>query len=947
MQSKYSRRQADLALSRAALGLFCLVLLMAPAIDASSRPGARRANQRSQRNQRSQTGSVRRTARMNARHPAVLNACINILLVLPLPVLPTAWCSAEVAGCNSCFLEMPHIAAGAQFPGSDAPPKPEPIVRCTMCRRAGYIFNEAQEVCGGAGLCSLCLGNSAAAAGDLYMLCVGGTQMVPQPPAFLQCKLSQCVTTPGDCALGFGTAFANGSLILIQQQQQEQEKQEQVQNALRFSSTDTSAATESAAVAVPAGVESAPEQPLVCAACRGKMVSIGGLIGGSFCMPCDRGTKPDSTRSECGKGYTTVDVVLQKKVQSTVGTRKGRSNRSLGLGPNESHAARELMGPDASPNLRVWQMFDEAATFDHRLEGARDLLEDFEHATDGLAEPTRATISHRHAHSVGGDASQAGLEEARGEFHNRLRGHIIRPLEQWSDGLAAVEERLPELVKLRGRVVKTSRNLARYNSKGLFGSCMHPRAGHGGGRRHRDSGSDYSSDDDVSEVDSEVARQVASEEAGMKLNYKHRKLDAARGDYNELEQLVAGQLAGLARDASWLKSYLVSSMLLGKEAMQMAVVALGTTKQPLPGFTGRAAAPKEHGEMGYNYDLAAAMPPELPSMRHDQGGWGLQLLPHIADTGLSAHKATASPLELSAVPTAQAMQPVTPIPESAAGIRMSDIAHTSAVREYEAGARGGIGSQRGASGTAGGVAAAVGPVAAGAGREELQQQQHMGYESSTATGGMHMGRRSGAALGGRGDVDEHEGAGYRSYEHEGAGYRSHEHDSSSDRGVMGAIKDAAGSVASAVGLGGGSTEKGVTHREDYSDIDAVGSRDQGRTAGRGMAAAGDGDYSSDEHRHAHGSQPVLRAGPGGDEVVCGRKEFSQVEDRPIVKERVTRVLEHQPVQKEFVTQVTFAGEQALPSDSRETLGTPETRIVETTPPGPKCPQGMRQHGITA
>jgi hypothetical protein len=46
-------------------------------------------------------------------------------------------------------------------------------------------------------------------------------------------------------------------------------------------------------------------------------------------------------------------------------------------------------------------------------------------------------------------------------------------------------------------------------------------------------------------------------------------LAAARGDYNELEQLVAGQLAGLARDASWLKSYLVASLLLGKEAMQV------------------------------------------------------------------------------------------------------------------------------------------------------------------------------------------------------------------------------------------------------------------------------------------------------------------------------------------------------------------------------------------
>lgn len=31
----------------------------------------------------------------------------------------------------------------------------------------------------------------------------------------------------------------------------------------------------------------------------------------------------------------------------------------------------------------------------------------------GLAEPTRATISHGHQHTVGGDVSIAGLEEAR------------------------------------------------------------------------------------------------------------------------------------------------------------------------------------------------------------------------------------------------------------------------------------------------------------------------------------------------------------------------------------------------------------------------------------------------------------------------------------------------------------------------------------------------------
>uniref|UniRef100_A0A383V656 Uncharacterized protein n=1 Tax=Tetradesmus obliquus TaxID=3088 RepID=A0A383V656_TETOB len=112
-----------------------------------------------------------------------------------------------------------------------------------------------------------------------------------------------------------------------------------------------------------------------------------------------------------------------KQVQSTVGTRKGRGSRALSLTSGDSHAAHELMAPDASPNLRVWQMFDEAAVFDHKLEGARELLTEFESATDefllklepilraplprvwdavegGLAEPTRATISHRHQFSA-------------------------------------------------------------------------------------------------------------------------------------------------------------------------------------------------------------------------------------------------------------------------------------------------------------------------------------------------------------------------------------------------------------------------------------------------------------------------------------------------------------------------------------------------------------------
>jgi hypothetical protein len=87
-----------------------------------------------------------------------------------------------------------------------------------------------------------------------------------------------------------------------QAQQQQQQQQQQAANALRFSSTDASAATEGVpAAAVPAGVESSPEQPLVCISCKGNMISIGGFIGGSYCMPCEPGTQPNADRSACGK----------------------------------------------------------------------------------------------------------------------------------------------------------------------------------------------------------------------------------------------------------------------------------------------------------------------------------------------------------------------------------------------------------------------------------------------------------------------------------------------------------------------------------------------------------------------------------------------------------------------------------------------------------------------
>jgi hypothetical protein len=34
------------------------------------------------------------------------------------------------------------------------------------------------------------------------------------------------------------------------------------------------------------------------------------------------------------------------------------------------------------------------------------------------------------------------------------------------------------------------------------------------------------------------------------------------------------------------------------------------------------------------------------------------------------------------------------------------------------------------------------------------------------------------------------------------------------------------------------------------------------------------------------------------EQVCGQKTFTEVEDRPVVRERVERIVEHRPVEKQ-------------------------------------------------
>eukprot|EP00878_Enallax_costatus_P007247 GHUV01007593.1.p1 GENE.GHUV01007593.1~~GHUV01007593.1.p1 ORF type:complete len:742 (+),score=153.34 GHUV01007593.1:233-2458(+) len=683
------------------------------------------------------------------------------------------------------------------------------------------------------------------------------------------------------------------------------------------------------------------------------------------------------------------------KFQSTVGTRKGRRGRNLALRPDEPAAVHELMAEDATPNLRVWQMYEEAEEFEDSLMSFKELLVGFEAATDeflqrlepilraplprvwdavegGLAEPTRATISHAHQHTVGGDVSIAGLEEARSYFHNQIRGHVIRPLDQWREALDVVEnDRLPALKRLRGHVVKQSRAVGRYSSryqrhleesgatsgaiipvsggvhkqggvKGLFGACTRPRANTPSRMTRSDrSGRDAHSTDSDSEADSDVARMVASEDVGMRLNYKHRKLDAARGDYFEAERVVAEQLEGLCRDGAWLKSYMVAALLLGKEAMQMSVVSLGNTKQPLPGFTARYGGRVEHGILRDNVDLVAMMPPDLkisrPSGMAGSGFGGSDSTSLLPESGLHAHKATATPMELSARPDMHALEWVRPTPTGASAVPLEAVQRAGLGLPEQGSGESGVyrpgSSQRYIEYDSGVARAPTGHRPALGGRMDegvsRDRDYYQGDESARLAGATPDMTDRGRVWGSPGVSPAGGSAGYREGVTGGSGFRPSERQIPEDdreglrqhgRGVMGTITDAvegaAAGIAHAVGLGGHAGARDTSERvpgpgfqqaqspSDVGYIDRAGMRDQGLGAGGAVRE----DLSPE---------------------VCARKEFTQVEDRPVVRERVTKYLEHRPVEKQYETAMKFVGERSMPS--RHETQSDTTRVISATP----------------
>eukprot|EP00877_Chromochloris_zofingiensis_P008129 jgi/Chrzof1/356/Cz01g12220.t1 len=120
-----------------------------------------------------------------------------------------------------------------------------------------------------------------------------------------------------------------------------------------------------------------------------------------------------------------------------------------------------------------------------------------------------------------------------------------------------------------------------------------------------------------------------------------------------------------------------------------------------------------------------------------------------------------------------------------------------------------------------------------------------------------------------------------------------------------------------------------------SDVARTGDiRDADVVEDTGFRGVGDGT----ERRDVHVVETVGHRHNEGQEV-CGAKEFSEVEDRPVVKERVERYVEHHPVEKQYVVETRFVGERAIPTTQPITPVDVKEYEVERAAPGPKCPIG--------
>jgi hypothetical protein len=105
--------------------------------------------------------------------------------------------------------------------------------------------------------------------------------------------------------------------------------------------------------------------------------------------------------------------------------------------------------------------------------------------------------------------------------------------------------------------------------------------------------------------------------------------------------------------------------------------------------------------------------------------------------------------------------------------------------------------------------------------------------------------------------------------------------------------------------------------------------------GVGMQGAG---YGAETAGYAAGTGVGAVVHQGVEAEICNRREYVEVEDRPVLKERVERIVEHQPVEKRFVVETRPVGETVLAERAHvESAGVTE-RVIDRAE-GTVCPTG--------
>lgn len=113
----------------------------------------------------------------------------------------------------------------------------------------------------------------------------------------------------------------------------------------------------------------------------------------------------------------------------------------------------------------------------------------------------------------------------------------------------------------------------------------------------------------------------------------------------------------------------------------------------------------------------------------------------------------------------------------------------------------------------------------------------------------------------------------------------------------------------------------------------------GTTKGAGYTT---GRTEREYEREREYEAPTTGAGYGttggttttGEGGVCHQEYFTKTEDRPVVKERITVIREHRPVEKQYVVEQRFVGEKPM-TGTTESLGITQ-RVVEEAAPRAPC-----------